>query len=287
MDENMKDRNNASLYNIESKVRQMDEKIDGIKWKQTLIFIMIAILFTASVLKTVGSLIGGITRKLMNNIEKPVIYIYNDEQPLSCTLSITAFNDGHFDMTYPEAKYDKMGDSKYETISWDMDIKADGIYSSGNKYDYLFWDAEDDIDNWTNYTYAYDNDNLPGFCVKGSDTYEFLKDILINQIGFNDRELQDFLTYWVPRMKNNPYNLITFTGSIYDDDHDFFKDNYEWGYKYEITGEDDRCKDIKQNRLMMVYKPLDEYKEVIPQDLTPFDRTGIYMVEWGGTCISE
>ena len=36
-------------------------------------------------------------------------------------------------------------------------------------------------------------------------------------LGLNDWEVADFITYWLPRMQPNPYNLIAFQKEAYTD----------------------------------------------------------------------
>lgn len=70
-------------------------------------------------------------------------------------------------------------------------------------------------------------------------------------------------------MQNNKYNLITFQGKAYTDNA-----------VLDITPQPDSVL-----RVFMAYKPLDEYREIEEQQLTPFERKGFTVVEWGGTCV--
>ena len=52
--------------------------------------------------------------------------------------------------------------------------------------------------------------------VKGSDTESFLREKLA-YLGLTPREYNDFITYWVPKMQNSPYNLIMFAEEQYEE----------------------------------------------------------------------
>ena len=48
-----------------------------------------------------------------------------------------------------------------------------------------------------------------GYVISGKDTAEFLEKKLA-ELGLNRKEANDFIVYWLPRMQQNSYNLITF-----------------------------------------------------------------------------
>ena len=75
------------------------------------------------------------------------------------------------------------------------------------------------------------------------------------------------ITYWVPRMQDSPYNLITFAG-----------EQYEQLAPLTVTPTPDSVL-----RVHMVYQSLEEPVEIPEQQLQPFQRTGFTVVEWGGT----
>ena len=72
-------------------------------------------------------------------------------------------------------------------------------------------------------------------------------------------------------MQNNEYNLISFQGKEYT--------NHA---QLNISPKPDSIL-----RVFMAYKPLEKYKEVKKQELTPFVREGFTVVEWGGCCVTE
>ena len=113
-----------------------------------------------------------------------------------------------------------------------------------------------------------------GFCVTGSDTAEFLKDVL-SKIGLTDKEANEFIVYWLPRMQDNAYNLISFKGVDTDDE-------YNSDFALKVTDEEGNEAESVL-RVMMVWKALDENIDITPQEFEGFERKGLTVVEWGGT----
>ena len=126
---------------------------------------------------------------------------------------------------------------------------------NGNEYSYLFWEGE----NNTDYDFS------KGFCVAGADTADFLRKTLA-EIGLTPKEYNEFIVYWLPKMQENPYNLISFQSERYTDTA-----------KLDIDPEPDSVL-----RVFMAWKPLSKPQTIEPQTFTPFARDGFTVVEWGG-----
>ncbi|MGN1411292.1 MAG: hypothetical protein ACI4WH_02120 [Oscillospiraceae bacterium] len=176
--------------------------------------------------------------------DKPVIYLYPTEKT---QVDVSLDLNGELTCTYP----------KYEN-GWSVIAEPDGtLYDmDGNEYYCLYWEGKQSI----NYDFS------KGFVVKGEDTADFLREKLL-YMGLTPKEANEFIIYWLPRMENNEYNLITFQDDIYTENA-----------KLNITPQPDTLL-----RIFMAYKPLDDYIEVEPQELTTINRTGFTAVEWGGT----
>ena len=155
--------------------------------------------------------------------------------------------DGKLVCTYPE--YDN---------GWDVVAQPDGTLCdySGKTYSYLFWEGN------THATYDFSK----GFVVKGAETAEFLEEKL-SEIGLNPKETNEFIVYWLPRMQENKYNLITFQTKAYTD-----------VAKLHIAPEPDSVL-----RVFMAYKELEAPIEIEKPAIAPFERKGFTVVEWGGT----
>ena len=101
--------------------------------------------------------------------------------------------------------------------------------------------------------------------MKGSETAKFLEEKL-SEIGLNAKEANEFIVYWLPRMQENKYNLITFQTEAYTD-----------VAKLHITPEPDSIL-----RVFMAYKELEEPIEIEEPAIPPFERKGFTVIEWGG-----
>lgn len=175
--------------------------------------------------------------------EKPVIYLYPEQET---AVSVSLNYDGTLTATYPA----------YEN-GWHITAEPDGtLYDeAGNEYSYLFWEGESKPDY----------DFSKGFCVAGADTADFLREKLA-EIGLTPREYNEFIVYWLPKMQENPYNLISFQSERYTDTA-----------KLDIDPEPDSVL-----RVFMAWKPLSKPQTIEPQTFTPFARDGFAVVEWGG-----
>ena len=177
--------------------------------------------------------------------EKPVIYLYPEaEQEIEVELDYA----GELTCTYPE----------YQD-GWHVVAQPDGTLVdnvTGKEYSYLFWEGKSDVEY----------DLSKGYVIPGEDTAEFLE-MKLNELGLNRKEANEFIVYWLPRMQENTYNLITFQDEVYKN-----------VAKLEITPNPDSVL-----RVFMVYMPLEEKNEIEEPVLESFDRNGFTVVEWGGT----
>lgn len=183
-------------------------------------------------------------------IGKPVIYLYPTQKQ---NVQVDLDFKGKIIADYPKYNENLRG--------WSVTAHPDGrlINHDDNKeYNYLFWEGKlkNDID-W---------DLSKGFVVKGSDTVDFLQQIL-PKIGLIPREYNEFIVFWYPLLKDNPYNLIHFSDAQYTD-----------VATLTISPKPDSLL-----RVFMVYKPLEDAIKIEEQDIKPFVREGFTVVEWGGT----
>ena len=180
--------------------------------------------------------------------EKPVIYLYPTE-----TMEVIVELDFNGTITCSYPTYDD---------GWIVTAHPDGTLinqKDEKEYSYLFWEGTSNI--------KYDMSQ--GFVIKGEDTAKFLRDKL-EYIGLTPKEYNEFIVYWLPKMQDNTYNLITFQNDIYLDNA-----------KLNIQPEPDSIL-----RVFMAYKPLSEYISIEEQTLEPFKREGFTVIEWGGTIIN-
>ena len=174
---------------------------------------------------------------------KPVIYLYPE---VETEVTVELDFNGTLTSVYPA----------YEN-GWTVTAQPDGTLkdAAGREYYCLFWEGETEVEY----------DLTTGFCVAGADTAAFLEDAL-RELGLTDKEANEFIIYWLPRMEGNAYNLISFQKEIYTDNAALTIDPMPDSLL----------------RVFMAWKGLDKPVEVEPQELNGFERVGFTVVEWGG-----
>lgn len=182
---------------------------------------------------------------IFNGLYKPVIYLYPKEET---EVSVKLNYSGTLTSTYP----------KY-TNGWTVTAKPDGtLYDkNGMQYNYLFWEGVDD----TQFNFS------TGYCIKGSDTAQFLETELAKQ-GLNRKEANEFITFWLPQMEQNKYNIISFQKETYTDNA-----------KLNVNPNPDTI-----IRVFMAFKSSDKYVSIsAPKETETPQRNGFTLVEWGGS----
>ena len=177
---------------------------------------------------------------------KPVIYLYPEEQT-DISVQVNFPLGGEFTCTYPE-----YGDG------WNVTAMPDGtLYdANGDEYYCLYWEGKG----------AADFDMSKGFCVAGTDTAKFLREKLM-YIGLTAREANEFIIYWLPKMQDNPYNVIT-----------LHTDDYARSVPLTVSPAPDT-----QIRVFMTYYSSDTPVDIPEQELPHYERNGFTLVEWGGS----
>lgn len=185
--------------------------------------------------------------------KKPVIYIYSDVDDKYVEVSL----DTQEKMLCEYPKRDENG-------IWKVVVNRDGSVTDldGKEYNYLFWEAENTVEY----------DFSKGFCIKGSDSREFL-DKALKDIGLNRKEANEFIIYWLPQLEANEWNLISFQTDKYTENYDLRVHPH--------------CDNML--RVFMTFKKVDGPVEIKKQDLSDikgnFRREGLHIVEWGGSKI--
>lgn len=179
-------------------------------------------------------------------VHKPVIYLYPEE-----TSEVTVSVDfaGDFTTTYP----------LYEN-GWRITANPDGtLYDAeGKAYNYLYWEGISDV------TF----DMSEGFCVKGSDSAEFLEEAL-DKLGLTRREANEFIVYWLPLMEQNQYNVISFQTVAYEE-----------SAVLEVNPKPDTV-----IRVFMTWYGSNKPVDIKEQKLSTPERSGFTVVEWGGSMV--
>ena len=181
---------------------------------------------------------------------KPVIYLY-PEQETKVNVQLT-FN-GTLTSTYPTLPPE----------GWSVTAQPDGTLTDeeGRSYRYLFWEGVANVD-WKQDS---------GFLVKAEDAREFLEEGL-TQLGLNELEQNDFITYWLPKLEKNGESFVTFAAEQYTDNA-----------VLTVTPQPDSVL-----RVQMLISKVDDsnraaFQKLPEQELPRFEREGFVLVEWGGT----
>lgn len=106
-----------------------------------------------------------------------------------------------------------------------------------------------------------------GFVVSREDTVKFLEEKL-EILGLNDREAEEFIIYWLPKLQENEYNYIRFASM----------DEINENMPLEFSQQPDTL-----IRILMTYKGLNTPIQVKEQNLEKIERKGFTAVEWGGS----
>jgi hypothetical protein len=184
-------------------------------------------------------------------VRKPIIYLYPQTAQ---DINIKVHFKGDLTHTYP--KYNP-------STGWNVTASPDGMlteHTSGKAFSYLFWEGQ------SSFQYTMDE----GFVVEGKNAANFLDDKLA-LMGLNRREATDFVSYWLPELEKNAFNLIHFS-----------TEEYTQNAALEITPAPETL-----IRVFMVYKPLESPIDIPAQELTKASRKGYTVVEWGGKKASE
>ncbi len=212
------------------------------KRKEIIIILVVLIILIIGIL-----IVGFIILDNMNStLDKPLIYLYPEQE---MEVNVKLGNPENLIHTYP----------KYES-GWNVLAKPNGdlidLKTRKNLYA-LYW--EGNIKNQSNIK--------EGFVVKGSDTIKFLEEKL-EILGLTEREANEFIIYWLPKLENNKYNYIRFQTI----------EEIEENMPLNINPTPDTV-----IRLVMEFKKLNNPIEVTEQVLETPARNGFVAVEWGGT----
>ena len=221
-------------YNDEEKIKKLRVlKIKTLVW---VIIIIAIILFILSFFM----------EQMDKGIDKPLIYLYPEKEEV---VTIELGKPQNLTCTYP----------KYEN-TWKVLANPNGnlvdLNTNRNLYG-LYWEGKETTKSKMN----------EGFCVKAEDTISFLEEKL-NILGLTEREANEFIIYWLPKLEKNEYNLIRFQTM------EEINDNMP----LEISPKPDTL-----IRIVMEYKPLKKYINIKEQQLFNTERMGFTVVEWGGT----
>ena len=174
---------------------------------------------------------------------KPMIYLYPEkEQAIEVSLGYPDL----LTVTYP----------KYEN-GWKVTATPDGTIKLNNREYYgLYWEGKSHKERKVE----------EGFIVEKNDIINFLEEKL-KVLGLNDKEANEFIIYWLPKLSQSNYNYIYFKT----------KEEIDENMPLLINPKPETI-----IRVFMDYKPLKEKITVKEQVLISPERKGFTVVEWGG-----
>ena len=179
---------------------------------------------------------------------KPIIYLYPEKKE---KVKVKFQYPEKLICTYPKYKeqWEVMAEPSGDLVDCETGRKLYALYWEGNR------NSKPKIEQ--------------GFCVKGEDSINFLEEKLA-LLGLNEREAEEFIVYWLPKVEKNPYNLIKFE----------LTEDVNINMPLEINPKPDTL-----IRVIMVFKKVQKFVEIEPQKIITPERKGFTVVEWGGTRI--
>lgn len=186
-------------------------------------------------------------------VSKPAIYLYPAQQT---KVSVKHSFKGTIGTTYPAYG------NGWEVIA---DTNGSLLNTKDNRrYEYLFWDGK--------YAFPPEHFNFKdGFVVKKAESQAFLWEKLA-LIGLNNKEINDFVVYWLPQLEQHKQNFIHFR----------VNDDIDHSSVLTVVPQPDSW-----IRLFMEFKPVPEGFSIPPQALPTCSRKGFTLVEWGGAKLEE
>ena len=190
----------------------------------------------------------GMVNLTRTSLDKPIIYIYPETET---TVQVSVGYPEKLSCVYPEYDIEN---------GWEVIAKPNGDLvdtKSGRNLYSLYWEGSQKAE------YRFKD----GFVVAGEDSAKFLEEKLAI-LGLNEREANEFIIYWLPKLEANKYNLIRF--ETMEEIEEYMPLNIE-------------PKPDTLIRVVMDFKGLNRPMEILEQKLETPLREGYTVVEWGGS----
>lgn len=186
-------------------------------------------------------------------VRKPVVYLY-PEVPTRVEVRLE-LADGELVAEYP-----RMHDG-----GWAVLASPDGELvdeATGRHHRYLFWEAT---------RAGWELDPSRAHCVPGAEAAAFMERVC-ERYALTDAECGDFVTYWLPALARNPYNVIELVD----------EGTYARYAQLHVTPTPDAV-----IRPFMIFRGSDAPVAVGAPELPQRERKGFTVVEWGGASLDE
>lgn len=179
-------------------------------------------------------------------VEKPAIYIY-PETDRQFQVQLICKNGTKITKSIPE--YNE---------GWDVFVEKSGRIDG--KYDYLFYETAISIAL----------ELFLGWCISQKNLKTELNDLLLN-IGLNTEETNEFLDYWLNRLKDYEYYKI-----------------------FPVVNQQlDELVELKMTpqpktifRILFFFQGCDKFEKLPPPQIENFKREGTTVIEWGGVLLN-
>ncbi len=189
---------------------------------------------------------------------KPAIYLY-PQKPTEMNVKLNIAGK----LTASKPSYDPEG-------GWNVKAYPDGTIQQLNNetmkqlntYPYLYYEADVTGVEIPKEGFVYSRDELP----------KSLKSLL-SKIGFNEKEIADFLAYWQPRLTDKPYYFVTLLPEKLINDKE----------KLSLSVSPDTV-----IRTRVIFEGLDGPLSVAPlKNIPHYDRKGFVLADWGGSIVGK
>ena len=182
--------------------------------------------------------------------DKPVIYLYPKEKT---HYQVSVHLNGNMRFQYP----------KPLNQSWDLVAFPDGKlqFPDGKQARYLFWEGE---------LKGISSQITNGFSVPVAEAGKKISQQL-SQMGLNDLEVADFMSYWLPRMSKFPFICYRFAN-----------ENIAELATIQINPIPEQI-----IRIFMVWEGTTDLKNIPAQILPEVKRKPDVLVEWGGSQLTN
>jgi len=210
---------------------------------------------------------------------KPALYLY-PQTPTDINVKLTL--DGQLTVSQPAYDADKGwnvqaspdGTLRLKDTSDGVRLHSSEVEESNQTYPYLYYEAD------------LNNVEIPkeGWVIEKSNIKNQISNIM-TQIGFNEKEIADFMAYWLPRLTDKPYYFVTLLP----------KSTINQKERLEFSAiEQSSNRAISPNTIIrsrFVFEGLDSPISVPNltnwSNLTNRARNGFVVTDWGGTLVGE